>query len=530
MVDGLSFKMKNFQFFFIFVLIGLIGTIGLLELLPSFGESNENQRQPTSLEPKNVKGNDYSPKIHPHIVKIMNDSQPESRALSYGASYQNDELDVYVYLKPEFIKNPPKNFNVIAQDENIVYTRLSLAQIQSISDLESVDRISLPIKAVTFGHAVSQGVAWSFADVMQAAGFTGSGIIVAVIDDSFDVSNSEISGNILSQSVGVECIPANMLCGQTAGNSHGTAVAEAVVDMAPDVNLRLYATGGLVDSNLAITDAISNDVDIITISFGFPSLGGDGVTGDYRDGTSSIAKKVNDAKNAGILVTVSAGNSGDSHWSGTYSISPVTPLSIGLNPAIYESLMNFRPSQSGLQRACLPVTDIGDDYYLTWNDWAASNQDYDFFLYSSDMTTPLDFSVDFQTGSQNPIENIPATGPFSPTTLCLVIASASSTENHFFHIDTTVNLVNSPNLVKAGSLSTPADATGALTVGAIDQSTDILETFSSRGPTDDSRNKPEICGPDNTLSHQTLTGDLNPFFGTSSATPHVAGAAALLTE
>ena len=86
------------------------------------------------------------------------------------------------------------------------------------------------------------------------------------------------------------------------------------------------------------------------------------------------------------------------------------------------------------------------------------------------------------------------------------------------------------------SIDTPADAIDAFTVGAVsfnntatNYSDDFLEVFSSQGPTDDGRLKPEICGPDGTLTHQNaLTA--GGFFGTSAATPHVAGAAALLLE
>jgi len=426
---------KKVQLVALIFLIALVGTLGTLEFYYSYGESHENKRESVS-KPIKVGDDRYSHKIQPQIIKIMNHAQPENMARSYGASFQNNELDVYVYLNPEFQNNPPKNLNILSQDDNIIFAKLTFEQMENISDLESVEGISIPINAVPRGHAVSEGVAWSFADDMHSAGFTGSGVTVAIIDAGFDSSNAEISGNIGFSSFQTGCV--NLLCGETAGNSHGTAVAEAVVDMAPDVNLRVYAVLNTVGFNNAVDDAIANNVDIITASVAFPGAGGDGTTGQYVDGTSSVAKKVNDAKTAGILVTTAVGNQAQSHWQGTYSISPVAPSEISLD-VTWESLMNFRPSESGVQRACLPVTDIGSTYLLTWNDWDNSNQDYDFFLFNAAMNAIADFSIDPQTGTQNPIEIMPPAGPFAPSTLCLVIASDSSTQNHFFHINTEGN-------------------------------------------------------------------------------------------
>ncbi len=521
--------MHNFHLVSIIFVIVLASFIIMYPLDSDQAPNQNNQNQ--SFRGTENYDQDYSKKIHPHIMKIMSDSDPKTMARTLGTSYEEDKIFVYVYLDSDYISNPPNEINIIEQDENVILAKLSMIEIETISDYNSVERVTLPIKMVNRGHAVSQGVSFSFADDMHTAGFTGNGVTVAVIDDSFFTANPEISGNIISSSFLGTCT--NMACGEVASNSHGTAVAEIVVDMAPDVSLRLYASkGGPVPFNSAIQDAIDNNVDIITTSVAFFE-GSTGASSFYRDGTSSSANKINQAEAAGILVTAANGNQGDKHWMGNYAISPVTPGSIGLGA--WESLMNFRPGQSGVQRACLPVADFGDIFVTSWNAWPITTQDYDVFLFNSAMTVLVDpnpggtFSIlDQLTFNIEPIEIFAGTGSnLISGTSCLVLASFSSSENHFFHIDVEGNALDPALQVIAGSLDTPADATGALAVGAIDQSTDILEFFSSHGPTDDSRNKPEICGTDNTLSHQS---GLNPFFGTSAASPHVAGAAALLIE
>lgn len=212
----------------------------------------------------------------------------------------------------------------MARDDNIVVTKLTLAQMNQIAQMSWVQSISLPDVAVF--DDVSQGVEVTFADDMHAQGITGNGITVAVIDDSFFPSNPEISGNIIASTLfdSAGLCSGSIQCGATLGNSHGTAVSEIVVDMAPNVRLVLYAVVNTVDFANAIDAARARgDVDIITASLGFLTEGGDGTTGFFRDGTSNSAKAVDRARDSGILVTVSAGNDGKSHWKGIYSASPV---------------------------------------------------------------------------------------------------------------------------------------------------------------------------------------------------------------
>ena len=140
--------MKNIQLFFVILI--LIAVLGISEFDYSYGEPSENKRQPAAQD-KYVGSSEYSQKIHSRIFQLMNSTEPELMARSFGASYQNDELDVYVYLNPEYVNNPPSGLNILTQDDNMVFTRLTFDQIQTLSDLESVDAIGLPHKAFTRG-------------------------------------------------------------------------------------------------------------------------------------------------------------------------------------------------------------------------------------------------------------------------------------------------------------------------------------------------------------------------------------------
>lgn len=83
----------------------------------------------------------------------------------------------------------------------------------------------------------------------------------------------------------------------------------------------------------------------------------------------------------------------------------------------------------------------------------------------------------------------------------------------------------------AGTLSAPADAFDILSVGAVNSS-GVIASFSSRGPTFDGRTKPEVCarGVSTFAASASSTTAYTNVNGTSLSTPLVAGAACLLLQ
>jgi len=231
------------------------------------------------------------------------------------------------------------------------------------------------------------------------------------------------------------------------------------------------------------------------------------------DGTGLVESIIDDAVAHGIFWANSAGNHAMAHWSGAW---------VDMDSSGFQ---NFAPGDKFNRVFVSAGTRI--TAFMRWSDpWGGSCNDYDLYLISG--STIVARSINSQTCSQNPLEALTYVGPVAGTYGFIINRfSATGTSSFDLLVLTEQSLQYA---VAADSVTAPADSAspGMVSVGAVPWSNaSILEPFSSQGPMPDGRIKPDLVGID-----AVSTFSLGPggFSGTSAASPHVAGAAALIKQ
>jgi hypothetical protein len=354
---------------------------------------------------------------------------------------------------------------------------------------------------------VSEGVHATGADAWQAAGITGKGIKVGIIDTGFiDYAPLLGAATVTARSFRADELIADSPT--TADTVHGTACAEIVHEMAPDAALYLAATD-TTGSFLAAVQWLVADahVAIITTSLGF--------YGDYpTDGSSELARAVDTAKAAGVFFVKSAGNFADNHYGATFTDSDRD---------------GFHDFPGGTTKNGMAVRLTGDPFeiYLNWDDWQRPHVNYNLYLVNNAGQEAARSDTDQARTGKPPVEHIMGSLPAGVYTLKIKKVSARDP-------NLLLNLIirggTPAQTTPEGSITVPGDARGAVAVAAINVRTDGVESFSSHGPTLDGRAKPEIGAPDNVTSRAYASVGVMTFLGTSAAAPHLGGAAALYKQ
>ncbi|HVM44800.1 MAG TPA: S8 family serine peptidase, partial [Candidatus Thermoplasmatota archaeon] len=373
-----------------------------------------------------------------------------------------------------------------------------LAPLVAVPHLAEHERLAFVDYAIAPEPAVvSEGVAAMRADLVHALDRQGAGVKVGVMDLGFDPDRPEFAARVKGTvTFDGSAIDSDM-------TDHGNACAELVVDVAPLVDLYLIKTVTTTQMEVAFDWAIANGIDVLSVSLG--------TTIGPFDGTSDVSQALTRAANAGVKVVVSNGNSAGHHWYGAWSDGDG------------DGLLNFAPADETIHVDMLS----GETLFvvLSWNAFPVTDQDYDLYLLSNEGAI-LAASVNVQSGTQPPREFLLYTAPFARRVhLVIDLFSASGTSTfHLFAAHSGPPL--GEHVVAARSVTIPADAVGAIAVGAADVTAGhAYHTYSSQGPTDDGRMKPLVASA---AGVSTAEYGASAFYGTSAAAPHVAGVLALM--
>lgn len=394
-------------------------------------------------------------------------------------------------------------------------------------------------RAAAIGAVTGEHVLKTNADAWLAAGITGDGVRIGIVD-SFDAEswNAALAAGELKNPVSTFCRYYGNACSVGWKDStHGVMVAEVVLDMAPDAEIFLASVGSPNDLADAVAWLIDQDVDIITRSLG-AQLDGPG------NGTGFMADLQKLAVDAGILWLNSAGNHAGSATSGNAWADPTNPLEDGdgghwrgvWSDTDNDGWLNIDGSSSELFVISCTTLFFG----LRWDDFTAADPtDYDMWIWNeySDGVKGEPVKYDDAQGAgfgAPPIEQ-PTLTASPPTLPCedygyvgvqLYDPGGGATGDvlQFFTHHRVDPWTNPYSATQAFADTASA---GGMAVGAIDPWNGVaIASYSSRGPTNDGRITP-------TLSAASCVAVFTPtvkgcFNGTSAATPAVAGAAALV--
>jgi hypothetical protein len=431
---------------------------------------------------------------------------------------------------------PPGNVAALEARSSVQLVRLpvTMSEPQDETPVAAGTVTSTPWdRSMRVGTYGSDAVQRTGISSWHQAGYVGAGVKVGIIDSfNGDVWNQVQGAGEIRAPAGVFCRHKGSDCDASfwqANTPHGTAVAEVITDMAPGVTLYLASATTTTDIAEAVAWFRSHGVRIISRS----------ETAHYDgagDGTGPLATVMGQAVTGGMAWFNSAGNSAKSYFRSPWVDTDG------------DKWLEFPDGSEAMLFDCAYING------LRWNDWGSNRTDYDIYVYD----TYAGFTADrnsnyislgstYQT-TNNPIElvvnrNNPdsaaCNGGADGTTLngydvmaVYKYADGNGTNGDVLEFMTNGAGVEFPSANGAYSAGGPAADTrtpGTAAIGSVHIGSTTIAPYSSRGPSNDGRIRPDLAAASNMTSlAYTVTDKGGKFSGTSAATPVVAGAAAVV--
>jgi subtilisin family serine protease len=424
---------------------------------------------------------------------------------------------------------------------NAVAATIPAGELGTVRTLPGVKAVypDLPMKATADANIGLIGApdVWKRED-RAGHHVTGSGVTVAIIDTGIDATHPDLAGKVVGghDFVNNDDDPAD-------DNAHGTHVAGIVAQTAPGASLTAYkvldADGGGYESDIlagleaAVDPANPHRAQVVNMS-----LGGAG------DGTDPLGQAATHAAQSGVVVVAAAGNAGP----GASTIG---------TPAAADGVVAVGASFSGVRMPTARLTRTGEELRTTRAGYSANPpaKPVTGTLVDVGQGEPADFAkagdlhgkivaYSEQVGSTDLAREAEDRGAIA----ALMYASGGSAgpqrtgvqpatpqtlaSGDDLRMDKIVVLgVDETQWAELGRLS--AQGKVQITITGKDV-TDQIADFSSRGPTTRYTLKPDLVAPGVEI-RSSVPKDLWPsgeyrMSGTSMASPHVAGAAALLSQ
>lgn len=426
-------------------------------------------------------------------------------------------------------------------------------------------------------------------DISQDTGYTGKGMVVAILDTGLDTSHEafrnvvnapkfskqDIADKLASDSLRVGNVNVNSIyqsdkipfaydyydndTNVSGGNSHGTHVAGIVganrgqvTGVAPDAQLMIMKIfgddgSGAYDSDIiaALEDAVVLGADAVNMSLG--------MTAGFSEAAATKTREVYQrVKNAGISLMCAAGN----EYSSSYKSASGTDLPLASNPdngavaspSTYGAALSVASMNN--VRATAPYLLVGnrkirysDPAETASKQIASLNGKYEYVDCGVGATT--DFTGKSLTGK---VALIQRAGEEAGEILSFAQkeknAKAAGAKAVIIYDNVEGDLVN---MATDGSIPAVfiSKADGEAMLAASDKHVSFsksylaqfqdaysgkMSDFSSWGVTPDLKLKPEITAPGGDI-YSTLPGGLyGSMSGTSMASPHMAGAAVVMAQ
>ena len=463
-------------------------------------------------------------------------------------------------------------------EHGIVQAWAQLASLRALAALPDVRSVRLPsYPFANAGTVTTEGDSiLESADLRDLLGIDGSGVTIGVISNGVaGLSASQGSGDLPAVDVST-CNVVDESPTAAESGAEGTAMLEIVHDIAPGAALMFghfgFSYNGTVMNFNAAVDCLAANADIVVDDVGWFGVG-------PYDGTSLVSQNTADALNGPGPIRgyyTSVANHAQDHYQAPYVNSgesidendvfePLPPEGIfGWDLHAFTAVGG--PEET-VHAGAVPAPATGNrlilepgavaTFVLVWDDeWGMATTDYDLFLRVgselhvcsgegqeftlSEPGTPYfpleecawendtndDMAVDVVIGNY--------LGEAAPVTFDLfVLCRACITFSNGNKLDFNTLGSSVPNQSDAGGEPASVVSLGAVRYSSPNQ----IESFSSRGLTEDGRLKPDAVAVDGVcitgsggFGQQSCQSGGHRFFGTSAAAPHAAGIAALLLE